>query len=131
MAYEDVEWEKLFREDLLRKKRVSVLNLYIAHHNLTTEKKLTKTSKLDLVSAHIQVSAALGTVSTINDTSDPKSSVTSSAPSDDSQTSEDCVLQEVGSDSTDEDDIPLAKLASINSSSDSDSNVPLSKLRNT
>ena len=40
------------------------------------------------------------------------------------------VLQEVGSDSSDKDDIPLAKLASINSSSDSDSNMPLSKLRN-
>lgn len=36
-----------------------------------------------------------------------------------------CVLQEVGSDGSDEDDMPLAKLASINSSSDSDSDVPL------
>ena len=44
--------------------------------------------------------------------------------SNDSETSKDCVLQEIGSDSSDEDDIPLAKLASIKSSSDSDSNVP-------
>ena len=51
--------------------------------------------------------------------------------SNDSVTSEDCLLQEVGSDSSDEVNIPLAKLASIKSSSDSDSNVPLSKLRNT
>ena len=58
-ACEDVEWEKLLCEDLLRTKRVSVLNLYIERHNLTTEKKLAKKSKLDLVSAHIQSSAAL------------------------------------------------------------------------
>lgn len=40
------------------------------------------------------------------------------------------ILQEVGSDSSDEDDIPLANLASINNSNDSASNVLLSKLRN-
>ena len=40
LSYEDVEWEKLLREDLLKKQRVSVLNLYIGHHNLTSEKKL-------------------------------------------------------------------------------------------
>ena len=40
LSYEDVEWEKLLCEDLLKKQRVSVLNLYIGHHNLTSEKKL-------------------------------------------------------------------------------------------
>ena len=43
----------------------------------------------------------------------------------------DCVLQEVGSDRSDEDDMPLAKLASRISWSDSDSDAPLSKLHNT
>ena len=42
--------------------------------------------------------------------------------------SEDCVLQEVGSDTSDEDNIPLSKLAT-NNLSDSDSDVPLSILR--
>lgn len=44
-----------------------------------------------------------------------------------SGTSEDCFLQVVGSDSSDEDNITLAKLAS-NNWSDSDCDVPLSKL---
>ena len=120
------------------------------------------------MSAHIQLSATLGTESTIIDTSGPKSSVTSSEPSEDSYTSNDSetsetvfcevkwkiylkrkphhpwvvfmrdlhkdlrihILQEVGSDSSDEDDIPLVNLASINNSNDSASNVLLSKLRN-
>ena len=34
LSYEDVEWKKLLREDLLKKQRISVLNLYIGHHNL-------------------------------------------------------------------------------------------------
>ena len=58
LSYEDVEWEKLLCEDLLKKQRVSVLNLYIGHHNLTSEKKLSKKDKLNVVSAHIQLSAA-------------------------------------------------------------------------
>ena len=51
------------------------------------------------MSAHIQLSATLGTESTIIDTSGPKSSVSSSEPSEDSytsndsETSEDCLLR--------------------------------------
>ena len=40
MGISGVTWKKLFREDLLGKQRVTVLNLYIQHYNLTTEKKL-------------------------------------------------------------------------------------------
>ena len=42
LGYEDVDWEKLMSEGLLRKQKVSILNLYIEHHSLTTEKKLPK-----------------------------------------------------------------------------------------
>ena len=69
LGYDDLDWEKLMSEGLLRKQKVSILNLYIERHSLTTEKKLAKKRKLDLVSAHIQnLSAALGSVSSINDT---------------------------------------------------------------
>ena len=45
-TYEDVEWgNSSIIKDLLRKQRVSVLNLYIERHNQTTEKKLTKKKK--------------------------------------------------------------------------------------
>ena len=42
MTYEDVDWGKLLFEDFLvpTKQRVSVLNLYIESHKLTTEKKI-------------------------------------------------------------------------------------------
>ena len=59
LSYEDVEWEKLLCEDLLKKQRISVLNLYIGHHNLTSEKKLSKKDNLNVMSAHIQLSAAI------------------------------------------------------------------------
>ena len=110
MTCEDVEWGKLLCEDLLRKQRV----LYIERHNLTTGKKL------DLVSAHIQLSAGIDSVSTGKDTSTPESSASSSEAN--------CVLQEVGSDTTDDENIPLAKVAS-NSWSDSDNDVTLSIFR--
>ena len=58
MVYGDVEWVKLFREDLLRKQKVSVLTFYIQDHDLINEKQLNKKSKLHLVSA------ALGSVTT-------------------------------------------------------------------
>ena len=74
------------------------------------------------MSIHIQLSAAIGSVSTGKDTSGSESRVSSS------EASEDCVLQEVGSDTSSDDDTPLAKLVS-NSWSDSDSDVPLSVLR--
>ena len=45
-----------------------------------------------------------------------------------SAASEDCVLQETGNDSSDDDNIPLAKQA-FSSWSDSDSDVSLSVLR--
>ena len=135
LGYEDVDWEKLVSEGLLRKQKVSILNLYIEHHSLTTEKKLPQKKKLDLVSAHIQLSAALGgtTASTIKDTTDCQSNATSSETSEGqaaSSESDDCVLHEVGSDTctSEEDNIPLAHLYTCNSWSDSD--VPLSKLGN-
>ena len=135
LGYEDVDWEKLMSEGLLRKQKVSILNLYIERHSLTTEKKLPKKKKLDLVSAHIQLSAALGSVSTIKDTSttDCQSNATSSETSqeqDASSESDHCVLHEVGTDTSEEGNIPLAHLHTCNSSSDSDSDVPLSKLGN-
>ena len=74
------------------------------------------------MSAHIQLSAAKGSVSTGKDTTGSESKVSSS------EASEDCDLQEVGSDTSDDDNIPLVKLVS-NSWSDSDSDVPLSVLR--
>lgn len=46
-----------------------MLNLYIGHHNLTSEKKLSEKDKLHLVSAHIQLSAAIQSVSTRKDAS--------------------------------------------------------------
>ena len=124
MTYEDDEWgNSSLIKDLLRKQRVSVLNLYIECHNPTIEKKLTKKkrNKLDLVSANIQLSGAIDSVSTGKDTSGSKSSASSSGAS------EDCVLQEVGSDTSDDDNISLPKLAS-SSCSDSDSDVSLSVL---
>ena len=46
LTYENVEWgNSSVIKDLLRKQRVSVLNLYIERHNSTTEKKLTKKKK--------------------------------------------------------------------------------------
>lgn len=126
LAYEDVEWEKLLCEDLLKKQRVSILNLYIEHHNLTKE-KLTKRNKLDLVSAHIKLSA-LASVSTAKDSNCSTSETSDDLESTKDSESEDCVLQEVGSDTSHEDNIPLSKLAT-NNLSDSDSDVPLSILR--
>ena len=80
------------------------------------------------MSAHIQLSATLGNVSTIKDTTDCQSNATSSETNEDLDTSEnsesdDCVLQEVGSqDTSDEDNIPLEKRTS-NSWSNSDFHV--------
>ena len=85
------------------------------------------------MSAHIQLPAALGSLSTINDTTDCQSNATSSETSegqDASSESDDCVLHDVGSDTSEEDNIPLAHLYNCNSWSDSDSDVPLSKLGN-
>ena len=45
-----------------KKAKGSILTLYIERHNLTTEKNLQK-KKLELVLAHIQLSAALGRAS--------------------------------------------------------------------
>ena len=98
----------------------------IEHHNLTKE-KLTKRNKLDLVSAHIKLSA-LASVSTAKDSNCSTSETSDDLESTKDSESEDCVLQEVGSDTSDEDNIPLSKLAT-NNLSDSDSDVPLSILR--
>ena len=76
------------------------------------------------MSAHLQLSAAIDSVSTGKDTSGSESSVSSS------EASEDCVLQEFGSDTSDDDNTPLAKVAS-KSWSDSDSDVSLSVLCST
>ena len=124
MTYEDVELAKLLYEDLLRKQRVSVLNLYIKCHKLTTEskRKFTKKYKLDLVSTHIQLSATIGSVSTDKDTSGSESRVGSSEAS--------VCSAEVGGDTSYDDNIPCTKLVS-NSWSDSDGDVLLSVLRQT
>ena len=85
------------------------------------------------MSAHIQLSAALGCVSTIKDVTDCQSNASSSERSqeqDASSESDDCVLHEVGSDTSEEDNILLSHLHTCNSCSDNDSDVPLSKLGN-
>ena len=92
---------------MLRKQRVSVLNLYIERHNLTTGKRFTKKNKLDLVSAHIQLSAAM--VFTCKDKSGSESSVSSSEATEESEACEDCVLLAVGSGTSDDDNIPPCK----------------------
>ena len=89
---------------------------------INEKKTKNKKNKHDLVSPHIQLSAAIDSVSTGKDTSGSESSVSSS------EAREDCVLQEAGSDTSDDDSIPLEKLAS-NSWCDSDSDVLLSVLR--
>ena len=94
LSYEDVEWEKLLREDTLKRQRVSVLSLYIGHHNLTSEKKLSKKDKLNLVSAHIQLSAAMQSVSTRKDASGSEANSSSEASE---ESGEDYVVQEFGS----------------------------------
>ena len=79
------------------------------------------------MSAHIQLSAAIQSVSTRKDASGSEANSSSEASE---ESSEDYVVQEFGSDSSedDEDDnIRLAKLAS-NNCNDSDSDVPLSAL---
>lgn len=57
LGYEDMEWEKLVSEGLLRKQRVSILNLYIERHSLTPEKKLAKNEARLIVSLHLIVSS--------------------------------------------------------------------------
>ena len=76
------------------------------------------------MSAHIQLSAAKGSTSSGKDLTGSESKVSST------EASEDCGLQEVGSDTSDDHNIPLAKLA-FNIWSDSDSDVPLTVLRQT
>ena len=46
LGYEDVDWEKLRSEGLLRKQKVSILNLYTERHSLRTEKKWPKKRRL-------------------------------------------------------------------------------------
>ena len=135
MVYEDFEWPKLLRENLLKKQRVSILDLYINHHNLSRETNLRKKNKLDLVTAHIQMSLALTNVHVSNisnghTSSTESESSTQSESSTDSEKCEDFVLNEVGSDSS-YDDVPLSSLVfnSKNAESDSESDLPLSVLR--
>ena len=66
MVFKDFDWPKLLRENLLKKQRVSILDLYINHHNLSRETNLRKKNKLDLVTAHIQMSLALTNVHVSN-----------------------------------------------------------------
>ena len=69
----------------------------------------------------------------MKDTTDCQSNATSSETSEEqdaSSKSDDCVLHEVASDTSEEDNIPLAHLYTCNSWSDSDSDVPLNKLSN-
>ena len=135
LVYEDFEWPKLLRENLLKRQRVSIFDLYINHHNLSRETNLRKKNKLDLVTAHIQMSLALTNVHVSNisnghTSSTESESSTQSESSTDSEKCEDFVLNEVGSDSS-YDDVPLSSLVfnSKNAESDSESDLPLSVLR--
>ena len=97
----DMEWgNSSVIKDLLRKQEFLSL---ICISNVTIRPGINKN---DFVSAHIQLSAAIDSVSTGKDTSGSKSRVSSS------EANEDRVLQEAGSDTSDDDNIPLAKLAS-------------------
>ena len=119
LGYEDAEWKKIISDGLIRKRRVLSLTC-ILNATVWQLKSNWKKKKLDLVSAHIQLSAALGSVSTIKDTVDYKSNATSSETHeslDTSLESNDCFLQEV----------PLAHLTS-KSCRDSDSDVLWIKL---
>jgi len=51
-GYNDYSWEELFKSGTLKKLKVSELDKYILHHNLTT-RKMKKAEKLELLSAHI------------------------------------------------------------------------------
>ena len=79
----------------------------------------------------LQKKEAWLSVSSHSDATDCQSNASSSERSqeqDASSESDDCVLHEVGSDTSEEDNIPLSHLHTCNSCSDSD--VPLSKLGN-
>ena len=89
-------------EDLPRKQRVSVLNLCIKH--LTTKNKLRKKTKLDLVSAHIQLSAAIGSLG--------KTQVALNRVLAAQRQVKTVFCRKVGADTSDDDQIHLPKLAS-------------------
>ena len=132
--YEDFDWPKLLRENLL-KKRFLILDLYINHHNLSRETNLRKKNKLDVVTAHFQMSLAstnvhVSNISNGHTNSTESESSTEPESSTDSEKCEDFVLNEVGSDSPD-DDVPRSSLVlnSKNAKSVSESDLPLSVLR--
>ena len=123
LSYRDVEWEKLVHGDLLKKQRVWHL-----------KRNYSKKGKLNLVTAHIQLSATIQSVCTTKDASSFGANSSSEAREENSLH---YVVQKVGSDSSENDEWKwwwwrwgqyiFAKLAS-NSWNDSDIIVPLSVL---
>ena len=123
LSYRDVEWEKLVHGDLLKKQRVWHL-----------KRNYSKKGKLNLVTAHIQLSATIQSVCTTKDVSSFGANSSSEARE---ESSLHYVAQKVGSDSSENDEWKwwwwrwgqyiFAKLAS-NSWNDSDIIVPLSVL---
>ena len=99
--YEDVRSRKFYCEDVLKKKMVSVLYLFFTFRQPKRNRRKKK-KKLDLVSTHISLSAAIGRVSTSKDTAGCESSAVSSSESSEAwEASKYCVLEEAGSDTSD------------------------------
>ena len=60
LRYEYVDWVNLGNGGNIKSQRVFLLNLYIKKHQLIDpQRKLTKPQKVELVSAHVRMSADL------------------------------------------------------------------------
>ena len=60
LTYDDIDWAQLEKDGKMNAQQVSVLDLYINKHRLIGPKrKITKAQKAELVSSHIDMSAAL------------------------------------------------------------------------
>ena len=108
-----------------------MLDLYVNRHNLSQKKKLSKSQKVAVVTAHIQMCATLNQrEKDRNKESEAESATTIT----DSNSDEDLVLEEIGSSSSGEDSLPLSVLVSQSracrgTDGESDSDVPLSTLQ--
>ena len=130
LVYEDFDWLQLARDDILKRQRASVLDLNVNRHNLS-KKKLSKSQKVAVVTAHIQMCATLN----LGEKDRNKESEAESATTiTDSNSDEDLVLEEIGRSSSEEDNLPLSVLVSQSracrgTDGESDSDVPLSTLQ--
>ena len=130
LVYEDLDWLQLARDDMLKRQQASVLDLYVNRHTLS-KKKLSKSQKVAVVTAHIQMCATLN----LGEKDRNKESEAESATTiTDSNSDEDLVLEEIGSSSSEEDNLPLSVLVSQSracrgTDGESDSDVPLSTLQ--